>query len=157
MKELEQASTFEVMVTEKKVVEECLDTELMDDNDDVLVLTVTNSGSEPVHSVKVKFVAYNDQNLTAKLQSSGRISISVGLGDDSAPEIYSMVTGEDEILEPGSSQSLVQAVDYSWFTGVRAMVEEYVLADGTHVANPDYPAWENLAFGLGSSNVTELD
>ena len=154
MKELEQASTFEVQVTEKKVVEECLDTEMLDHNDDVLILTVTNNSDVPVRGVKVKYVAHDDQNLTAEVTGFNG-SFGSFAGNDQ-PEIFSVESGE-EVLEPGGVHSFVQAVDFSQFTGVRAIVEEYVLEDGTKVANPDYPAWENLAFGLGSGAVTELD
>lgn len=154
MKELEEASTFEVRVTEKKVVEECLDTESMDYNDDVLILTVTNGSDKPVKAVKVKYAAYDDKNITTEVASSKNIVFSMG---DAAHEIFSVESGEDEIIEPGGTCEFVQAVNFSLFSGVRAMVAEYVLEDGTVVSNPDYPNWENMAFGLDGGNVTELD
>ena len=154
MKEVELASSFEVQVTEKKVVEECLDTDSMDFNTDVLVLTVTNAGSTPIRSIKVKYVAYNDENITTDVASSRSIAFNMM---DEAHEIFSAVSGEKETVEPGETCQLMQAVNFSLFTGVRAMVQEYTLEDGTVVSNPDYPTWESMAFGLVSGDVTELD
>ena len=158
MKTMEEESTFPVKVTEKKVVEECLDVENYDPSD-ILSLTVTNGSDTEISAVRIQYVAYDENNRTADI-SGGRalLQLQFSMGADTvAPEIYTL--GKEELaIQPGESFAISTAVDYGSFTGLRAMVEYYVTSDGTQVDNPSFPMWQNLAYGLeATGNVTELD
>ena len=158
MKALEEGCPFPVRVTEKKVVEECFDTEgFFDDNDDALVITVTNGSDAEITALKVCFVGYDADQLTRRVQGDDMSIASF----NASPKINTL-SKDGLSVAPGGSCALSMKVDYahdgtSKFVGIRAMVESYTTADGAVVANPQYDEWQNLAFGMAGGNVTELD
>ena len=155
MKDCEAASLFDVQVTEKKVVEECFDSsDIFGYQMDALVVTVTNNSSSVISAVTVYFVTYDAENKTTCPTSSGSVT---SISSAKATPKLNALQRDDLALAPGESCLLSTKVDYENFVGARAMVSEYTAADGTVVANPDFPAWQNLAFGLSAGNVTELD
>ncbi len=154
MKEIEAAAaeSFPLAITEKKVVEECIDTEDLFEETDVLSFTVENRSGKTVTGYTIKFVAYNDEEITTDI--SGNLISSSSLYD--SPEIFTLdKTGLE--LADGEKSVVSVPVSFSRFVGVRAMISDYTDDTGTVTKNPDYPNWENLAFGLAAGNVTELD
>jgi len=155
MKALEAQSAFPVKVTEKKIVQECFERRSdfnIPDSPDALVVTVTNQSDQTLTGVQVGFIALNAEGLTTDVVRS--TSLTISLSND-PPEIKTLAR-DDLSLAPGESCIISLRVDYERVRGVRAMVSEYTTAEGT-VANPDFPLWQTYAFGLGSSNSTELD
>ena len=152
MKALEAADAFPVKVTLKKVVEEYFDTELMDNNGDLLAFTVENGTDGEVSGFTLYFVAYDDGELTQDITSGIVSSIASG----GKPQL-STVTPPDVSIAPGGTYETGLAVNYSRFTGVRAMIADYTLPDGTVVENPAFAAWQTLAYGMVSDSSTELD
>lgn len=151
MKEAEQASDFPVQVVLKKVVEECIDTETFMEPCDVLAFTVRNDSEDTITGITLKFVAYDEANETADVSADLPL-----VSANSSPEINELKE-EGLTLEPGQEYTLATAVNYSRFVGARAMIASYTNEAGEQISNPDYPSWENLAFGLSGGNVTELD
>ena len=153
MKALEQSSAFPVQVVEKKVVEECFDTTLGGDPGDALVLTVKSDVAEgAITGLKLSFVAYDADNCTAYIEGGMKISSLYA-----SPSISSL-SREGLELTAGDTCVFSTKVDYDKFVGVRAMVASYTDQAGNTVENPDFEAWQNMAFGLsGSSATTELD
>ena len=151
MKALEASCSFPVCVTEKKIVRECFDVKrLSDESPDALVVTVHNGTDRVVTGLKVGIVAYDEGNLVRNTVRTNSVSY------DASPEITYMIKS-DISLAPGESCIVTLRVNYSCFSGVRAMVAEYTTEDGASVANLDFGAWQNLAFGLAAGDSTELD
>ena len=150
LRNLEEQSAFPVRVTEKKIVLECFDRRMGESGADALVITVTNETDKTITGVQVGFIALNEEGLTTDVLDRYTISSL-----DAAPEIMTMARSELS-LAPGESCMLSLRVDYDYVKGVRAMVSGYTTEDGT-VTNPDYDLWQSYAFGLDSSNSTELD
>ena len=156
MKALEAASSFPVKIIEKKVVEECLDVKDYAPAD-VLSLTVTNGSDDEISALGIKFVAYDESSRTQNISGGSPLSLLSFDKMNESPEIYTLAQ-DGLTLKPGAVCVLSTAVDYSSFTGARAMVEYYVRADGTKVDNPDFAGWQNMAYGLSSEgNMTVLD
>ena len=151
MKELEASSDFPLQITEKKVVEECLDVDSLIGDADVLAFTVQNNSTEIVTELTVGFVAYNDEQKTCDITSGMKPYIA-----GSSPEIFTQVKSDIE-LAPGESIVLSSEVSWSMFSGVRAVVKSYATQGGESAVNPIFNTWQNLAFGLSGDNVTELD
>ena len=151
LKSLEEQSSFPVQVTEKKVVLDTHDEKsFSDDGADSLVITVTNNTDKTLTGLEVGFIAVNENGCTTDVVSSFSI---YSPGD--SPEVKK--AGRDDLsLAPGESIDLPMRVDYECFKGIRAMVIWYKTEDGK-VNNPDYDLWQTYAFGLNSSNSTELD
>ncbi len=153
MKALEQQSSCPVRVTEKKIVLECFDRESFSkDGADALVITVTNGSDTVLRSVKIGFIAVDEDGLTTDVASS----MSMVYAPGASPEIKT-VSREGLALAPGESCAVSTRVDYSRFKTVRAMVSEYETEDGSVVVNPDFERWQVYAFGLSSDSSTELD
>ena len=153
LKALEADCPFPVVVTEKKVVEECLDTEGFGNSlDDALIFTVTNGSDAGLSAITVCFVAYDAEGNTQNVTAEG-----LTFTDSSAPPQINTLDKDGLTVAPGESAALSVAVDYSKFVGVRAMVARYTAEDGTVVENPQFAAWQNLAFGLSSEATTVLD
>ena len=156
MKLLEEQSAFPVRITEKKIVLECFDHEnFSDKGTDALVFTVTNGTDSVISSVKVGFIALNENGLTTDVEYKSTLS-AIGLNSSSVPELK-MLPRSDLSLAPGESCVLSMQVDYDYVKGVRAIVCEYGLADGSVVVNPDFELWQLYAFGLNTESGTELD
>ena len=149
--EAESAANYALVITQKKVVEECITTDDLYNPTDVLGFTVENRSQDTIQSFTLRFVVYTDDNTVANTVYTPFISPH---GENR--ELY-LLEKDGLELRPGESFEIFTAVDYGRFTGARAMIETCTLADGTVVSNPLYPTWDNLAFGLSGSNVTELD
>ena len=153
MKALENSSAFPVRVILKTVVEENYDTENYNEPCDQLCLTIENGTSGEISGFKLYFVAYDEAETTKKIDSS---SMTYEISSDDQPELYS-ATAEGLSLAAGSSIEANMPVHWNTFVGVRAFISEYTAADGTVVVNPDFAAWQTLAFGMVSDTSTELD
>jgi len=153
MKALENSSAFPVRVILKTVVEENYDTENFNDPCDQLCLTVENGTAGEISGFKLYFVAYDEAETTKKIDSSG-MAYEISTGAE--PELYSM-TAAGLSLAAGSSIEAGMPVHWNTFVGVRAFISEYTAADGTVVVNPDFAAWQTMAFGMVSDTSTELD
>ena len=154
MKALESSSSFPVRVTQKKVVEECYDTDSMGAPCDQLSFTVENGCAEEISGFRLFYVAYDETEATQKIDSTSGISFSISSSE--GPELYS-VAATDLALPARDSIEAGLPVHWKTFVGVRAIISEYTAADGTVVSNPDFPAWQTLAYGMVSDNSTELD
>lgn len=157
MRALEQGCAFPVKVLEKKAVEEVFDSsEMMDYNTDALVVTVVNNSESIVSEVRVCLIVYDDSAAVVKPTRSSLASFH------EQAEIISLVKS-GMALEPGQSCALSMQACYAGsdgtprFTGARALVAAYTDEAGNVIGNPDYAEWQNLAFGMSGSNVTELD
>ena len=151
MKMLEEQSSFEVRVTEKKVVLGNYDEDAFSgDGADALVVTVENGSGSEISSVEVGFIAVTEEGLTTDVKQSMQLSFG------GSPEIKRLV-GRNLHLAPGESVALSMRVDYDRFKGVRAMVASCTLPDGTVLVNPDFEQWSTYAYGLSSGSSTELD
>ena len=151
MKMLEAQSSCPVHVTEKKIVLGTFDEKAFsDEGADSLVITVINGTDSPIASVTVGFIALKEDNSVTDIKSN------LTYQPQGSPEVKRLVRS-DLTLAPGESISLSTRVDYGHFKGVRAMVSEYTTEDGSVKINPDYKTWEMYAFGLSSTDATELD
>ena len=150
MKAREAADSFPVKVVLKKVVEEYFDTSSFNDPYDLLAFTVENGTDSVVTGFTLVFVAYDEDECTREITRSMPV-LSSG-----SPKLNTVNPGEIAI-DPGATFTTGQAVFYEKFTGVRAMISKYRLADGSSVANPAFTEWQNLAYGMVSDNSTELD
>ena len=151
MKMLEAQSTCPVRVTEKKVVLGTFDVKLFShDGAASLVITVTNGSDTTLTAVDVGFIALKEDDTTTDTKSNLTYSPM------ETAEVKHLARS-DLSLAPGESCVISTRVDYDYFKGVRAMVCQYTAADGSVVVNPDYKTWEMYAFGLSSTDATELD
>ena len=121
---------------------------------DALTLVFRNDTDTEVTGFKVFWVAYDEEGKTKKIDSS---SIIADFNDSNGnPQLYSAEL--KEISFPAHSEnSFDQPVHWNTFTGVRAMIAWYTDASGNTIENPDFPQWQNLAFGLAGESSTELD
>ena len=99
-------------------------------------------------------MAYDEEEKTQEINKSG-MTVYIA-GSDAAPELYSM-TAADLSMPAGDRIEAGMPVHWDTFVGVRAIISEYTAADGTVVPNPDFTAWQTMAYGMVSDNSTELD
>ena len=154
MKALEETSAFPVRVIGKTVTEEVYDVEGSYLPADVLTLIFRNDTDMEVTGFKVFWVAYDAEGITQKIDSTSMIA---DFNDShGSPQLYSAEL--NHISFPAHSEnSSGLPVHWDTFVGVRAMVAWYTDASGNTVENPDFPQWQNLAFGMVSGDSTELD
>lgn len=152
MKLIEQGDSFDVRITEKKLIEGYFE----DRPDDVLMLTVTNFGSETISAVNVTFVVYEQQNDCNTMEfntDKSEYAIHVLYQEERQLNTASL---SDLTLRSGDTAVVAVRCNWNGFDGVRAMVSSCTTADGRVFNNPDFSAWESYAYGI-QSNVTELD
>ena len=154
MKALEQGSQFPVRVVLKKVVEEYFTTSYGDPKTALLSFTLENGSDSEIAAMTIYFVAYDDDSVTRDITPSSGIGAYYGRNEQ--PELKTLPLSE-LAFAPGTTYVTGLAVDWKRFTGVRAIVAEYTTADGTVVQNPDFTAWQTLAFGMVSQGAVELD
>ena len=140
MKALEKTDTFDVIIA-KKTVADGANSEWW--QPDILTLTVDNNSDASLSQITVMIVCYDEEGLTTELQGQKGISTFTSYKEKRELNVLTF----DVSAKAGATFQQNIPCAHSHFSGLRALIVQYVDSDGNAVTNPLYEAWQELALG----------